>query len=72
YMDQRLFLSASIEYSLSFLINILSIKKPCHLFQTSPWFIRWSAMYETLYEFDHLFYHKLPPPLSHLGYWLLT
>ena len=45
---------------LSFLLNLLLIRKSCSFQSISSWFLRWLTICLTLFELDHLHNRKLP------------
>ncbi|KAI9487224.1 MAG: hypothetical protein EXX96DRAFT_552304 [Benjaminiella poitrasii] len=71
-MHQRLFLPALVEDPLSFFLNLLPAIKPRQPSEGSSWFVLWPIMCTILHELDHLFRHRLSPPLSHPGRQFLT
>ncbi|KAI9476021.1 MAG: hypothetical protein EXX96DRAFT_601795 [Benjaminiella poitrasii] len=72
HMHQHLFFPVSIDDLLSFLLNFLPTTKPRQSSEASSWFVRWPIICIILHKLDHLFNHKLPPPLSHPGRPFLT
>ncbi|KAI8351184.1 hypothetical protein BD560DRAFT_456281 [Blakeslea trispora] len=72
-MHHRLMMPESVGDPLSFLLNILSTRRPRSFAAVIPWTIRWPAICTILYELDYLQHSKIPPPLpSHLEQRLLA
>ncbi|ORE23500.1 hypothetical protein BCV71DRAFT_269671 [Rhizopus microsporus] len=71
-MHRRLMMPQTIPDPLSFLLNMLPIRKSRPPNAVLSWTIRWPTICRVLYELDYLYHAKLPPtPPIHLGQRLL-
>ncbi|KAI8359162.1 hypothetical protein BD560DRAFT_374484 [Blakeslea trispora] len=72
-MHRRLAMPESIADPLSFLLNILPVRRPRSFEAAIAWSLRWPAICQILYELDYLQHSKIPPPPpSYLGQRLLA
>lgn len=67
-MHARLQIPRTAASPLSFLLNLLTTRKPRPFPRASSQFFRWPLICTILYELDHLFHGQdMPPPLPELG-----
>ncbi|KAI8351147.1 hypothetical protein BD560DRAFT_409349 [Blakeslea trispora] len=61
-MHRRLAMPEPTADPLSFLLNILPVRRPRSFEAVIAWSLRWPAICQILYELDYLQHSKTPPP----------
>ena len=67
HVHDRLFLPSTIDDPISFLLNLLPLRKPRRPESYASWVVRWPLLCQILHELDHFFHDEFPPPIDDPG-----